>query len=60
MNGKQAKLLRKLGKDDHKSKRLFNDIPENAKGTLRKNVNDMINDFLKNENTMEISENDEV
>lgn len=42
MNGKQAKLLRKLGRADSKSKRLFNAMDHKTKGTIRSSVNDYI------------------
>lgn len=38
MNGKQAKLLRKLGRDDKASKRAFHTMDHVTKGTLRTNV----------------------
>ncbi len=42
MNGKQAKLLRKMNRADKKSKRLFNVMDNSTKGSLRKSVNDYI------------------
>jgi hypothetical protein len=42
MNGKQAKLLRKMSRADKKSKRLFNAMDHSTKGSLRKSVNDYI------------------
>lgn len=42
MNGKQAKLLRKMNRADKKSKRLFNAMDHSTKGSLRKSVNDYI------------------
>lgn len=35
MNGKAAKLLRKMKRADHKSKRKFKALPHNLKGKLR-------------------------
>lgn len=42
MNGKQAKLLRKMNRADKKSKRLFNAMDHNTKGALRSSVNEYI------------------
>lgn len=42
MNGKQAKLLRKMNRADKKSKRLFNAMDHQTKGALRASVNDYI------------------
>ena len=36
MNGKMAKMLRKMGKDDKASKRMFNSFDANTKGALRR------------------------
>ena len=35
MNGKQAKMLRRMGKGDNISKRLFNKMDATTKGKLR-------------------------
>lgn len=42
MNGKQAKLLRKMNRADKKSKGLFNAMDATTKGSLRKSVNEYI------------------
>lgn len=42
MNGKQAKMLRKLGRDDNKSKALFYAMDAKTKGELRKSVGEMV------------------
>lgn len=38
MNGKQAKLLRKLGRSDKQAKRLHNALDHKTKGALRNAV----------------------
>lgn len=35
MNGKQAKVLRKLRRDDQKSKRLYKSLPHYVRGMIR-------------------------
>lgn len=41
MNGKMAKLLRKLGKDNKSSKRTFDGLDAVTKGKLRAMVNEI-------------------
>lgn len=38
MNGKQAKMLRKLGRESHADKRQFYSLPQEVKALLRQNV----------------------
>lgn len=38
MNGKMAKMLRRIGREDSKSKAAFNALNADTKGVLRNNV----------------------
>ena len=50
MNGKQAKMLRKMKRSDHKSKRLLMSLPHYVRGRIRHlhrtNVKMVDRDFL--------------
>ncbi len=41
MNGKMAKMLRRIQREDSNSKRQFNAMNAETKGTLRKNIEDL-------------------